>query len=329
MLGGIVLSAATWFVLETWVHGPDFIREFLTYQIRLLQTGDAGHSGFPGYELVIFIFGCFPLSAFALRGLFRRAEGLRYQRFQTLARVWLLFVIILFALVRTKIPHYTSLTYIPGAFLAALELESIRLRAYPSRSTRWLWGITGITAALPLLALPWLMRNPDLWTMRITDPFALANIQRAVDWPWYTFLPGAIFAASLVAASILIRRKRWLSALRMQLGAVVLTVVLAWPLLLPKIEAHSQGGAVAIYESLQNESVDVCIAGFKSYAHLYYLERKAWTAMDEQGRTRLVTQGERPLFIVGPVHRLDEIHERYPSEEIRRDGGFVLLRRCW
>ncbi len=329
VLAGIVLSAATWFLLETWAHGSDFIWEFLVYQVRLLQTGDAGHSGFPGYELVIFLFGCFPLSAFALRGFFRRAEGPRFHRFQRLARIWLVFVILLFALVRTKIPHYTSLTYMPGAFLAALELDALRLRARPSRTSRWLWGITGIVAALPLLALPWLMRHRDLWLDRVADPFALANLQRSVDWPWYTFLPGALLAASLLGAALLVRRGRWITGIRMQLTAVALTVLLAWPLLMPKIEAHSQGGAVAIYESLSEQQVDLCIAGFKSYAHLYYLGRKAWTAMDEPGQARLATPGDRPLYLVTPVHRLDEVSARYPSRELRRDGGFVLLERVW
>lgn len=110
---------------------------------------------------------------------------------------------------------------------------------------------------------------------------------------------------------------------------MALTVLLAWPLLLPRIEAHSQGGAIALYESLRDEPADLAIAGFKSYAHLYYLGRRAWTAMDEPGRARLAEPGERPLYIVAPVHRLEEVRRRYPAEELRREGGFVLLRRSW
>ncbi len=329
VLAGVVLSAATWFLLETWAHGFDFVWEFLVYQVRLLRTGDAGHSGFPGYELVIFLFGCFPLSAFAIRGFFRRAEGPRSQRFQRLARVWLVFIIVLFALVRTKIPHYTSLTYMPAAFLAAIELDALRLRPRPSRTSRWLWGITGTVVALPLLLLPWLMRHRDLWLDKVDDPFAQANLSLPIAWPWWTFLPGALLATSLVLAAILTRRGRWLTAIRMQLTAVGLMVVLAWPTLLPKIEAHSQGGAIALYESLEDQPVDLSIAGFKSYAHLYYLGRKAWTAMDDPGQARLATPGDRPLYIVAPLHRLDEVGERYPSREIRREGGFVLLERVW
>nr|MBC8367850.1 hypothetical protein [bacterium] len=63
--------------------------------------------------------------------------------------------------------------------------------------------------------------------------------------------------------------------------------------------------------------------------HLYYLGRKAWTAMDDPGQARLATPGDRPLYIVAPLHRLDEVSERYPSREIRREGGFVLLERVW
>jgi 4-amino-4-deoxy-L-arabinose transferase-like glycosyltransferase len=57
-----VFAAVTlsWFGLEVMSHGWWFIEEFITYQIRLAKTQDAGFAGFPGYTFVVLLVGCFP-----------------------------------------------------------------------------------------------------------------------------------------------------------------------------------------------------------------------------------------------------------------------------
>jgi 4-amino-4-deoxy-L-arabinose transferase-like glycosyltransferase len=65
-----------WYGIEIMQNGTWFVEEFIRYQIRLFQTKDAGHGGFPGYHVVVLLLGCFPASVFALRALFsyRNAE---------------------------------------------------------------------------------------------------------------------------------------------------------------------------------------------------------------------------------------------------------------
>ncbi|MDP6419653.1 MAG: hypothetical protein QGG80_09420, partial [Candidatus Krumholzibacteria bacterium] len=77
----------------------------------------------------------------------------------------------------------------------------------------------------------------------------------------------------------------------------------------------------------REEPADLCIAGFKSYAHLYTMGRRAWSDRSAEGRERLMTATDRPLYIVTPLHRTEEIQRQYPSRILRREGGFVLLLR--
>ncbi|MDP6669666.1 MAG: glycosyltransferase family 39 protein [Candidatus Krumholzibacteria bacterium] len=323
----LVLSAASWFLMESLVNGGDFIREFVRYQVRLLQTQDAGHGGFPGYEFLIFLLGCFPLSVFALRFLFRKESDPSLKDATLLARVWLLFVLLLFALVKTKIPHYTSLVYMPGAWLAAREVRLLANSTRLSKLTLIFWVLVGGLISLLLIALPALMRNPDAWIHLIEDEFTRANILRPVPWSPLALIPGLLFALGTLVSLLWVFRGNWQRGTMSQGFTVGLCVLLSWPFLLPKIEAHSQGGAIALYESLREEPADLCIAGFKSYAHLYTMGRRAWSDRSAEGRERLMTATDRPLYIVTPLHRTEEIQRQYPSRILRREGGFVLLLR--
>ena len=68
-IGFSLMAAAVmfiWFGIETMMHGPDFMIEFITYQIRLFSTEDAGHGGFPGFHVIRFTVWLFPASVFAI-----------------------------------------------------------------------------------------------------------------------------------------------------------------------------------------------------------------------------------------------------------------------
>ena len=58
-----------WFLLLMANGHFDVVKEFIVYQIRLFETQDAGHGGFPGYHFIIALFGVCPASIFAILGL--------------------------------------------------------------------------------------------------------------------------------------------------------------------------------------------------------------------------------------------------------------------
>ena len=121
----LAITGGLWFILEILSGHADTVREFFTYQVRLFRTKDAGHGGFPLYHFIILLFGVFPASIFAIQG--HRYYGERdvrhtYHASMT-ALLWV--VLILFSVVKTKIVHYSSLTYFPITYLAAFAAYQI------------------------------------------------------------------------------------------------------------------------------------------------------------------------------------------------------------
>jgi 4-amino-4-deoxy-L-arabinose transferase-like glycosyltransferase len=119
LLVGIIV-ASVWFGLDIYYHGWGMTKQFLTYQIRLFQTEDAGHGGFLGYHFVVLLLGCFPASIFAIPYLLKKTKKELFAD-QILLLMQILFwvVLILFSIVKTKIVHYSSMCYIPLTFIAA------------------------------------------------------------------------------------------------------------------------------------------------------------------------------------------------------------------
>ena len=124
-IGVLTLTGGTWFLLQLVNGNSHILRDFIAYQIRLLSTGDAGHSGFLGYHLVVILMGVFPCSIIALKSFTKKSEKTELQR---LFRQWMYImfwvVLILFSIVKTKILHYSSLTYFPLTFLSAWVWEN-------------------------------------------------------------------------------------------------------------------------------------------------------------------------------------------------------------
>jgi 4-amino-4-deoxy-L-arabinose transferase-like glycosyltransferase len=220
------LAALLWFGVELWMNGPWFVQEFLTYQIRLLSTEDAGHGGFFGYHFVVLLLGCFPASAFAIPNLWGdrecEDEALETHALASCLRsdfgTWmqLLFwvVLILFSLVKTKILHYSSLCYFPLTYLGSVTLwRAIKWDVLPKVST-WLLPSIGIILGLAVAALPFFGQNLA-WIKPLfsADPFALANLDADVKWELWQGIPGLILAVSSVTGVYFWLKKRaWQTA---------------------------------------------------------------------------------------------------------------------
>ena len=71
---GFGIVGGSWFLWQILDGRGEVVQDFITYQIRLLQTEDAGHRGFFGYHAVVLLLGVFPASPLALKPLFSRTR---------------------------------------------------------------------------------------------------------------------------------------------------------------------------------------------------------------------------------------------------------------
>lgn len=341
-MGFAGLAGALWFAVEYALHGSWFIGEFVAYQIRLFSTPDSGHGGFLGYHFVVLLIGCFPVSVFALNNLWgdrqSEAEMLESDTLQSCCRsdfnTWmqLLFwvVLILFTIVRTKIIHYSSLTYFPLTYLGAVSLwRSIRWEQR-FRFTPLIFAIVGLLLVTASLALPWLGMHPEvLQELLKKDPFAQANMQAQVEWSWLHALPGALLLLGMVASLMFWLRKRFWESTQAAFAGGAAFVSLLLVMVVCNIEQYTQGAVIRFYESKAAEDCYIRTIGFKSYAHLYYGKKQ------DPGPDKTIDSYEnmargpvnKKSYFVAKITNLDELPALPEVHELYRENGFVFFER--
>lgn len=320
-----VIAAAIsllWFGPETIINGPAFLTEFIDYQIRLFATADAGHGQPFYYHFVVVLFGCFPMSFIALPQFYKHQNTSLEKRFM-LTLFWV--VLILFSIVKTKIVHYSSLSYFPLSFLAALQLEQLwdSKSALPARLKNAMFGF-GILLALVLLAFPILLLNAEVLSPLMKDAFGVAALATKINVEPLSFLPGILLLFGLMLY-FKTSNKQPIKALGYLAGSLVISLWLYLPLVTPKIEAFSQGPAIEFYQSLQGQDVYVKPYKFKSYAHLFYFKKPAATALPSFDYYWLIDgEVDKPVYMVAKVGKtLDNPN----FEIIGKSGGYVFYKR--
>ncbi|HLP12098.1 MAG TPA: glycosyltransferase family 39 protein [Flavobacteriales bacterium] len=258
-----------WILPEIAQNGFSTLGDFITYQIRLLTTGDAGHEQpFFYHPLVVFV-GCFPMSIFALP-LFRARKFESALDLTKWMMVLFWVVMILFTIVKTKIVHYSSMCWLPLSFCASYYLHTRFKDVNMSKTPALLFLTGGILFSLLLIALPIAGVYRQSIIPLVKDQFAVACMKQDVPWQLWTVAWGVLFLAGIVAGYFYLRRNAVHCFLTVQ--SVVTGLVLFGFLLtvVPNIEKHSQGPAIQFYEKFSTQKVYLFPVGFKSYAHYFY-----------------------------------------------------------
>lgn len=333
-----------WFGLEVALHGTWFVREFITYQIRLFSTPDAGHGGFFGYHAVVLFLGCFPMSVFALPNLWgdRQSEDELLESSPLTAckqadlTTWMQYlfwvVLILFSVVRTKIVHYSSLCYFPLTFLGALTIwRAVKWKVRP----RWIMPVLLLVALIlagAVIAAPFAAQNTAwLKSLFAHDAFAVANLDSEVSWVWWQGLPGWVLLLGVLAGWWLWRKRQILPAAEVILGGGAIFTAFTLLFNINNIEAYSQRAAIEFYEGKAGEKCVVKVVGFKSYAHLFYTQKLASVgpAPDTQELKDRVAhspgQLEYPVYWVAKINRLGDLPTLPNCRELYRKNGFVFF----
>ena len=331
------LSAAlvtlTWYGLESWKNGFEFIREFNIYQYRLFSTPDAGHKGFPGYHFVVLLMGCFPASIFAIRSFLKMpAEEHAFQRdFRKWMKILFWVVLILFTIVKSKIVHYSSMTYFPLTFLAALVIKNIL--SGNINFSRWikagLWSIGGLFVFATLVA-PFVGRNIHLIKPLFSkDPFAMANLEAEVIWTGWEIIPGLFLLAVLLYALtniVKINLERRFIAL---FGGTAVFLMLTLIFYIGRIEGYSQRAAIEFIKEKSGEDCYIIPHGYKTYTHYFYGQKKPPNNKKSHEKDWLLHSPEvdKDVYVITKIHKAHQLREIPDLKEVGSKNGFVFFIR--
>lgn len=322
-------TLSIWFGIEIWAHGWWFVNEFISYQVRLFQTEDAGHGGAFYYHFIVLLIGCFPASVFLFQ---RNKESLNKSgpdvSFTRLMWVMFWVVLILFSVVKTKIVHYSSLCYFPLTYLGALQLYRlaeghVRLRGY----TRILMFILGVFWAILLIAIPAIGVNKAQVIPYIHDAFAVGNLNASVPWSYMECAWGVVYLFAMVICIVLMNRnfKRYMLIFCVSQIVFIQLTILHFT---PKIEAYSQRAAINFFENMQGKDVYVQVLGYKSYAHLFYTGKMP-PGNDDYYSTEWLLNGpvDKPTYFVCKITDAEQYKTMAQLQMVGQQNGFVFFKR--
>jgi 4-amino-4-deoxy-L-arabinose transferase-like glycosyltransferase len=333
-----LLITSIWFANELFNNGFWFFKEFITYQIRLFSTPDAGHGQPFYYHFVVVLIGCFPISIFAIRAFIyshKKADetATELNTFVAWMKTTFWVVMILFSIVTTKIVHYSSMAYFPVSFLAAKFLyDWLNDKVFWNKWTSFGLIFIGFILSLVLAAVPYIGMNAEKFIPLIKDKFAAKNLEAPVEWYGTEMLIGIAYFAILVYIifKFATKSRKWLFINTLSLSTAF-CLFLFGAIVVPKIERYTQGTAIDFYESKRGQDVYMQVLGFKSYAHLFYFQKpnNKFSTQTSEGYENWLLNGkvDKPVFFVTKIDRLDDYRNNPNLEIIKEENGFVFLKR--
>lgn len=326
-VAAVALPAGIWF-LSLIIQGKGIvILEFIEYQVRLFTTEDAGHGHNFFYHWIVLLIGCFPVSIFALHGMFKNGNTVPFEQ-HSLKWMRLLFfvVLILFSIVKTKIIHYSSLCYFPLTFIGAHAV--VQLEAGNFKPIKWIAGLlvgVGFIISVALFIVPFFDDFVPRMVQRgwMKDPFAEASFKAGANWYGWEWMIGLImFALTFYGMWQYRKQEIRKSIFALTIGGTAV-ITLACLLIVPRVENYTQNAAIEFWKSKAGQHVYVETLGYKSYAHFFYAETKPEAEIMVQFTKWMdsKTLFERPLVTAEQVRQWK--HNWICTGDIDRPAYFI------
>ncbi|MEM7037247.1 MAG: glycosyltransferase family 39 protein [Bacteroidota bacterium] len=336
-VGVFLLVIVSWFgsiVLLT-EDGFEMVRKFIVYQVELFSQDVAGHAQPFYYHFLVYIVGCFPLAAFAFRGMtlkFAPSKDLVLKRFMV---VWFWVVLILFSIVKTKIVHYSSLLYYPGAFLAAMYFyELIRKRAKMQWDNWALYGLGMLVFGIGVCLVNIIAANPVWLDGIVKGSFGKAALASDVEWSGIEFVPAIVFLIVVCVNLWHLIQKKYIRFMLVAVCVMPLYINGLNKMVLPRIADYSQNAAIEFLKEKADEDVYIMVEGYKSYAQYFYGKVKPWSRSDipkdKRGDWMARRKVDKPVYLVTRIDKATEQFEREWFPKFKRlytKGGFVFYLR--
>ena len=269
-----LFTGLSWFAVEVLKGNTHVIKEFINYQIRLLNTEDSGHGGPFIYHFVVLLIGCFPASLFLILAHKKSPFDTPFQKHTKkwfLALFWVVLILFSF-IVKTKIVHYSSLCYFPLTYLATYAIQKLFTKEFQWK--KWMhlsfiilaviMGLIFITVGIIYILKPFILKNE-----LIGDEFAVENFKADVLWSGFEWLIGVFFIVTILFSVYKIKKGSY----RYIYGLFFTSLITIYSLILfivPKIEQYSQHAAIEFYKMCGKYNYSVATLNFKSYGILYY-----------------------------------------------------------
>lgn len=272
----LIATLGLWLGIETYRHGTWFLSEFFRYQIVLLQGQIEWHNQPWYYHFLVLFFLSAPASVISFPFLFKNPEVTTGNTSILFSYMRSLFwtVLIVFSIVTTKIIHYSSLCWIPLAFMAGYTLYT----TYTKRFTASRWLTLPILLSLLPMAIfftvaPYLLtvENRDILAPLLEkDVFATRLLLSGDIWVGWEGIPALIFLVFILIWSFQYALGIARHAMAL-FWAVLLFSQYLYIVMLPKAEQQLQGSVISAIRSESQRTDNILESWhYKTFAILFY-----------------------------------------------------------
>jgi len=163
----------------------------------------------------------------------------------------------------------------------------------------------------------------------IADKFTLENLQAQVQWSGFEFLASIFYFLALIILITYFKsgKNQIKTILVFFFSGIYFNVLIM--LYVGRVEKYSQNAALEFYKQKEHENCYVETIGFKSYADLFYTNKKEPENRNSLDRNWLLTGPiDKPVYFVTKVNKLDGYLQQYPQLKILyKKNGYVFLKR--
>ncbi|TGK19013.1 glycosyltransferase family 39 protein [Leptospira fluminis] len=329
-----VLGVSSYYLTDYLLHGREFLDGFLEFQRKLLTKSLESHTGPWFYHFIVALVGFFPWTPFLFAYSKRknlellRKEDLRSPAIFLLS--WTVLVLLIFSVVKTKLPHYSSSFYFPLSFFAAVLLEE-RGREFLDQKKGFFLavGIFGAFLSLLFISLPFVAEY-----LIAQGTFSESKVP---TFSWTDALPGILLllglSVSVLFVFLLPSKKDLLHRFLLPVWLTLLLFLSSLSFtLVPKVLALLQDKNLRLFDRAIQEGGEVVFYKYLSFYPMFYRDQKihiigSYKFLDE---TEILTEPQdKKVFLIGNENSLTELTFLYPKkrfEPVTKDGGLILLR---
>lgn len=311
----MLLTTSLWLLYDFWKNGDTFLIALTIRQWELLTTKDAGHGGFFLYHFVILLIGCFPSSIFAIQGIFAKEfkQKQSFQGFKLIMIILLCVVLIVFSIVKTKIVHYSSLSYYPLSFLAAISIENIVNHKW--KLSLWM-KISICTMLLLLILIPlglnyFLQHLEQFSSLFKPNSFEEALFKTPINSTNWAYSISLIMLILFFISFYHYQKNNFSIAVKSLFWGNIIYIQLILFFFIGKIEQFSQGANVAFWQSHASEDAYITTYGFKSYVPYFYGKAKPHSNSNYVNQDWLLNGNvDKPVYIACKINRHVELEQK-------------------
>jgi 4-amino-4-deoxy-L-arabinose transferase-like glycosyltransferase len=321
------LFTSMWFGLELIANGPWFLTEFIKYQIELFSQPVAGHEQPFYYHFAVVFLGCFPVSVFALPILFRRNREEEQDDFLLWTKILFWVVMIVFTIVKTKILHYSSLSYFPLSFMGALYVYNLLKGKRIANGITTTLLVVGSVWGLALSISTLIPFVKDKITPYINDPFAVACLNTNVKWSGFEFLIGIGWLIGIFISVRTLRLGNTWRGFAIMVSTIILCLLIFLGSIVSKIAQYTQGPPIKFLQQIAGKNVYIKPAMYHSYAPFFYAERTPTMPYSDDLEFLMTGAIEWPVYLLAKSTSRD-FFIKYPEVKlIKEEGGFLFYER--